>query len=193
MAAYASFFNMPWRMAGVPVATGMAAHALRWKLLQLGASVPMGAFGATLVAGTTMALVSHRLRLPFGAAAFASVVSLIPGIYMFHAASSLVMVARLGPNASLKLVLSGAADLSTAGLTLIAMAAGLIGTEAVHGCVDMAVEVRVPASGVGCMAVPSYRVFHGLRLAGPSLVNADAHPSRRPAKYTGQHRGAFYR
>ncbi|MGI4953462.1 MAG: threonine/serine exporter family protein, partial [Janthinobacterium lividum] len=87
--AYATFFNMPWRTVGAPVATGMVAHALRWELLQLGVGVPMGAFGATLVAGATMALVSRRLRLPFGAAAFASVVSLIPGIYMFHAASGL--------------------------------------------------------------------------------------------------------
>ena len=126
VAAYASFFNMPWRMVSVPITTGMVAHALRWELLQLGASVPMGAFGTTFVAGTTMALVSHRLRLPFGAAAFACVVSLIPGIYMFHAASGLVTVARLGPEAGRALVSSVAADLSTAGLTMLAMAAGLI-------------------------------------------------------------------
>ncbi len=126
VAAYGSFFNMPWRMVGVPVATGMAAHALRWELLQLGAGVPMGAFGATLVAGAAMALVSHRLRLPFGAAAFACVVSLIPGVYMFQAASGLVTVARLGPETGLGVVLGVAADMSTAGLTLLAMAAGLI-------------------------------------------------------------------
>lgn len=65
--AHASFFNMPWRMVATPVITGMVAQALRWKLLQLGIGVPMGALGATLVAGTVMALVSHRLRLPFGA------------------------------------------------------------------------------------------------------------------------------
>ena len=126
VAAYGSFFNMPWRMVGVPVGTGMAAHALRWKLLQLGAGIPLGAFGATLVAGVTMALVSHRLRLPFGAAAFACVVSLIPGVYMFQAASGLVTVARLGPKVGLDVVLGVAADLSMAGLTLLAMAAGLI-------------------------------------------------------------------
>ena len=63
VAAYGSFFNMPWRMVGAPVATGMAAHALRWELLRLGAGLPMGAFGATLVAGTAMALMSHRLRV----------------------------------------------------------------------------------------------------------------------------------
>ena len=126
VAAYASFFNMPWRMVGVPVATGMAAHALRWELLQLGVGLPMGAFGATLLVGTVIALVSHRLRLPFGAAAFASVVSLIPGVYMFQAASGLVTVARLGPESGLDLVLGVAADLSAAGLTLLAMAAGLI-------------------------------------------------------------------
>ena len=126
VAAYASFFNMPWRMVAIPVATGMAAHALRWELLRLGMGVPMGAFAATLVAGAAMALASHRLRLPFGAAAFACVVSLIPGVYMFQAASGLVTVARLGPKSGLDLVLGVASDMSTAGLTLLAMATGLI-------------------------------------------------------------------
>ena len=126
VAAYGSFFNMPWSMVGVPVTTGMAAHALRWELLQLGAGVPMGAFGATLLAGAGIALVFRRLRLPFGAAAFACVVSLIPGVYMFQAASGLVTVARLGPKVGLDLALGVAADASTAGLTLLAMAAGLI-------------------------------------------------------------------
>ena len=126
VAAYASFFNMPWRMVGLPVATGMTAHALRWELLHLGAGIPMGAFGATLVAGAVMALVSHRFRLPFGAAAFACVVSLIPGVYMFQAASGLVTVARLGNRTGLDMMAAVAADTATAGLTLLAMAAGLI-------------------------------------------------------------------
>lgn len=124
--AYGSFFNMPWRMMAAPVATGMVAHALHWKMLQLGIGVPMGALGATLVAGMVMALISHRLRLPFGAAAFACVVSLTPGIYMFQAASGLVMLTRLEPKGGLELVMSIAADLSTAGLILLAMATGLI-------------------------------------------------------------------
>ena len=126
VAAYGSFFNMPWHMIGIPVVTGMVAHALRWELLKVGVGVPMGAFGATIVAGAVMALVAHRLRLPFGAAAFACVVSLIPGVYMFQAASGLVTVARLGPETSLGLLLGLVADISTAGLTLLAMAAGLI-------------------------------------------------------------------
>ena len=126
VAAYGSFFNMPWHMMGVPVATGMVAHALRWELLQLGVGVPTGAFGAAIVAGAVMALAAHRLRLPFGAAAFACVVSLIPGVYMFQAASELVTVARLGLDTSLGLILGLVADTSTAGLTLLAIAAGLI-------------------------------------------------------------------
>ncbi len=73
-----------------------------------------------------MALLSHRLRVPFGAAAFACTVSLIPGVYMFQAASGLVSVARLGSKAGLEPLLGIAADASTAGLTLLAMAAGLI-------------------------------------------------------------------
>ena len=126
VAAYGSFFNMPWHMVGIPIVTGMVAHALRWELLQAGVGVPAGAFGATIVAGAAMALASHRLRLPFGAAAFACVVSLIPGVYMFQAASGVVTVSRLGRRTGLDLVLGIAADMSTAGLTLLAMAVGLI-------------------------------------------------------------------
>lgn len=139
VAAYGSFFNMPWRMVAIPVATGMAAHALRWQLLRLGAGVPTGAFGATLVAGATVALVSRRHRLPFGAAAFACVVSLIPGVYMFQAASGLVKVAQLGPRAGPGLLLAVASDMSTAGLTLLVMAAGLILPKL---CVDLLLPPR---------------------------------------------------
>lgn len=126
VAAYGSFFNMPWRMLAAPVATGMAAHALHWELLQLGAGVPMAALGATLVAGAAISVLSRRLHVPFGAAAFACTVSLIPGLYMFQVASGLVSIARLGSQAGWEKLLDVTANASTAGLTLLAMSAGLI-------------------------------------------------------------------
>ena len=36
VAAYGSFFNMPWQMVAAPIILGMAAHAVRWELLQHG-------------------------------------------------------------------------------------------------------------------------------------------------------------
>ena len=126
IAAYGSFFNMGWRTLPIPAAVGMLAHALRWGMLAEGASVQAGALGACLLVGTVMTPVAARLRLPFGALAFTSVVSLMPGIFLFQAAAQAVSVAggRLAdPTASLLgLVTNGV----TACLVVMAMAFGLI-------------------------------------------------------------------
>ncbi len=126
VAAYGSFFNMPWRLMVTPILVGMAAHAVRWQLLQHGASLQVGAFGATLLVGVVITPLAHRFRLPFGASAFAAVVSLIPGVLMFDAASAMLAAIDLGakadPASLLPIVGSGA----TAGVVVLAMAAGLI-------------------------------------------------------------------
>ena len=124
--AYGSFFNMPWRLMPAPIIVGMVAHALRWQLLEHGASLQSGAFGATLLVGTLLAPIADRFRLPFGASAFAAVVSLVPGVLMFQAASAALDIvdngSRADPVSLLPLVANGA----TAMIVLIAMAAGLI-------------------------------------------------------------------
>ncbi len=126
VAAYGSFFNMPWRMVGVPVVTGMVAHALRWELLRHGASEQVGAFCATLLVGTVVTPVAQWLRLPFGASAFAAIVSLTPGVLMFQAASGVLILVELGRKAGLDTLLDVCANGATAGVILFAMTAGLI-------------------------------------------------------------------
>ena len=126
VAAYASFFNMQWRMVPVPIGVGMVAHAVRWELLRMGASLQLGAFVACLLVGTVMTLVAHRLRIPFGALAFASVVSLIPGVFMFQTASEALDLVDLGASVSLAALTGVLRDGATAGLVLLAMASGLI-------------------------------------------------------------------
>ena len=37
VAAYGSFFNMPWRVLAWPIGIGMCAHAAHWQMLQSGA------------------------------------------------------------------------------------------------------------------------------------------------------------
>jgi uncharacterized membrane protein YjjP (DUF1212 family) len=127
VAAYGTFFAMPWRMLPIPAAIGMLAHASRWAMISLaGASVQTGALVACLVVGVITTPIADRLRLPFAAFAFASVVSLIPGVYLFRMAGGFVDLLTLGEKASLDLLLNTIADGVTAGLIILAMAVGLI-------------------------------------------------------------------
>jgi uncharacterized membrane protein YjjP (DUF1212 family) len=127
VAAYGTFFAMPWRMLPIPVAIGMLAHATRWGMISLaGASVETGALVACLVVGIIITPITDRLRLPFAAFAFASVVSLIPGVFLFRMAGGFVDLVTLGDKASVDLLLNTIADGTTAMLIILAMAFGLI-------------------------------------------------------------------
>jgi uncharacterized membrane protein YjjP (DUF1212 family) len=127
VAAYGTFFAMPWRMLPIPVAIGMLAHATRWGMISLaGASVEIGALAACFVVGIIVTLIVDRLRLPFAAVAFASVVSLIPGVFLFRMAGGFIDLVTLGDRASAGILLSTIADGTTAMLIILAMAIGLI-------------------------------------------------------------------
>src|SRR5216683_1050756 len=127
VAAYGTFFAMPWRMLPIPVAIGMLAHATRWGMISLvGVSVEIGALAACLVVGIIVTPIVDRLRLPFAALAFASVVSLIPGMYLFRMAGGLVDLVTLGGKTSVDMLLDTIADGTTAILIILAMAIGLI-------------------------------------------------------------------
>jgi uncharacterized membrane protein YjjP (DUF1212 family) len=127
VAAYGTFFAMPWRMLPIPAAIGMLAHASRWAMILLaGASVQTGALVACLVVGIIITPIADRLRLPFAAFAFASVVSLIPGVYLFRMAGGFVDLVTLAERASVDVVLNTIADGTTAALIILAMAFGLI-------------------------------------------------------------------
>jgi len=127
VAAYGTFFSMPWRTLPVPVAIGMVAHATRWVAITIaGASIEMGALVACLLVGTVVTPIADKMRMPFAAFAFASVVSLIPGVYLFRMASGLVILASPGGQASPSVLLDVISDGSTAMLVLMAMTFGLI-------------------------------------------------------------------
>jgi uncharacterized membrane protein YjjB (DUF3815 family) len=114
---------MPWRALPLPVAIGIPAHASRWVALDWGANAPLGAFIACLIVGTLATPLANRLRFPF--AAFASVVSLIPGIYLFHMAAELLAVMDAGSGGDVHLLMATFVDGATAGVILLAMALGL--------------------------------------------------------------------
>jgi len=127
VAAYGTFFAMPWRMLPIPILIGMLAHASRWVMVMVvGAGVVAGALVACLIVGAIITPVADRLRMPFAALAFASTVSLIPGVYLFQMAGGLVGLLTLGPDASSSLLSGTIVDATTAALIVLAITFGLI-------------------------------------------------------------------
>ena len=127
VAAYGSFFSMPWRTLPAPVAIGMLAHASRWFLIAMaGADAAEGAFAACLLAGALASIAADRLRLPFAGMGFASVVSLIPGVLLFRMAGGLLELINSPASAPPNLQTSVIADGAGASVILLAMTLGLI-------------------------------------------------------------------
>jgi uncharacterized membrane protein YjjP (DUF1212 family) len=127
VAAFGTFFSMPWRMLAFPIVIGMLAHAARWALIALaGANVAAGALVACTLVGIVVTPVADRLHLPFAALGFSAVVSLMPGFFLFRTASALINLVAIGPSAPAVLLSDIVANGTTAFLIILAMTFGLI-------------------------------------------------------------------
>ena len=94
--------------------------------MRASANAATGAFVACIVVSVIVTPVADRLHLPSAALGFSPVVSMMPGFFLFHAASALVELVSIGPRAPAVLLTSVAVNGTTAFLVIAAMTLGLI-------------------------------------------------------------------
>jgi uncharacterized membrane protein YjjB (DUF3815 family) len=126
-ACYATFFSLPWRLVGWPVAAAMVVAAVRWfAMTEMGVGTLTGAAIAGLVAGTLLTPVSRRRHIPFAGIGFAAVVSLMPGVLIFRMVAGVLLLEGAGPVPAWAAFEAVVTDGLTAVLVIAALTLGIV-------------------------------------------------------------------
>ena len=124
---YPVYFSMPYRTIPWALLAGGLGHALHWIAVSRWEwGGPAASMATCALVSAILTPVSRRFRIPFAGAGFAAVVALVPGVYFFRATAGLLALPGMsGATASAEL-LAVAQDLTTASLTVLGMAIGLL-------------------------------------------------------------------
>lgn len=130
---FAMVFSVPRKTLPGVMALAVGAHLLRSVCLEQGASLPLSSFIAALFVGLTAAIVGPWTGQATPIYAFAPVIPLIPGTYMFNALTGvLALTTGDEPNPSV-IVDTAVIDGAIATLTIIGLAVGTIGPTLLAG------------------------------------------------------------
>jgi uncharacterized membrane protein YjjB (DUF3815 family) len=130
---FAMVFAVPRRTLPGIALLAVAAHLLRTFALEQGAALPAASFAAALFVGLTAAIVAPRTGQATPIFAFAPVIPLIPGTYMFEALSGLLDLTTGVVEDPSALVDTAVIDGAIATLTIIALAVATIGPTLLAG------------------------------------------------------------
>lgn len=123
---FAMVFSVPRRTLPGIVVIAICAHLVRSVCLELGVVLPMASFVAAILVGLTAAILAPRTHEAIPIYAFAPVIPLIPGTYMFDALSAVLdLTSGITPETG-AIVEIVVVDTSIATLTIIALAVGAI-------------------------------------------------------------------
>ncbi len=126
-ACYSVFFSMPLRLIGWPIMTAVVADSARWLVMgMLDVGPVVGAGVAGLVAGIILTPVARRYHIPFAGIGFASIVSLMPGVFVFRMFAGLLALQHANPSEMLPLLEGTVSDGLTAMMIVAAMTVAIV-------------------------------------------------------------------
>jgi uncharacterized membrane protein YjjB (DUF3815 family) len=146
---FAMVFAVPRRSLPGIIALAAVAHLLRAVLLDQGAALPLASFVAAVFVGFTAAVAAPRTGESTAIYAFAPVIPLVPGTYMFEALTGLLDLTTGGVADPSAVVDTTVTDVAIASLTIVALAVGAISPTLILGRRIAQLVTSAPTPGDG--------------------------------------------